>query len=445
MTDALSGELGKLAVRCVSFCLFFFATCLAAASLGVDAQSKIAVISLAVGGVVFATWLSAVIETDLYDPRWGGVALESWPGRGHEAGAPWFREMDYLASAVMHDARGTLAMLTLELDLLGGDIQDERVVQRVARLKERVRALSGRVAMLGRVPFSAFREVEDFDLNSAVERALALRMPDFNLAGISLEKDLSAQDALVRGNRVLLVEALLTVIENSIDALKGWSGPRRVIVRTGLSGDRVFVEVADSGPGIPPDIRTQIFEPGVTTKGGLGVGLAVAKGIIRTYGGSISAPFTGSGGAKVRVQLPHVRGARGRHAKRPASFLTRGSSPRVLIVDDEENLSKFLGQELEERGYVVDVAMDIGEARTKIREKSYDVILLDLVMPSGSGLDLLQELRTHAPEEAARVVFMTAFSEELSELNFGGEALKVVNKPFTVEEIEESLESVLQR
>ena len=100
----------------------------------------------------------------------------------------------------------------------------------------------------------------------------------------------------VRGNRDLLIQALLNVMRNAVEALEGQPGERRIVVRTridhmALAGCRrqvVRVEVVDNGPGVDPDIESRIFDPMVTGKAdGTGLGLPIAAEIITQHGGAL--------------------------------------------------------------------------------------------------------------------------------------------------------------
>jgi len=120
-------------------------------------------------------------------------------------------------------------------------------------------------------------------------------------------------------------------------------------------------------------------------------------------------------------------------------------SPRILIVDDEESLLEFLGLLFEEEGYTVTAVPAMEDARARLAEADYDLVLCDIMMPDGNGLDLLREIR---PGEGRRpaVIMMTAYSSTKSAI----EAMKAgaydyVSKPFDVEELKVLAERALEK
>lgn len=115
---------------------------------------------------------------------------------------------------------------------------------------------------------------------------------------------------IAEGNRVQLELLMHNVLRNAVQATPPGG---EVLVRVGSSGDEVYFEVADTGPGVPAGLGNTIFEPFVTTKegrGGTGLGLAISQDIVRAHGGSMHASLRQPQGTVVRVQLPSTGGGR---------------------------------------------------------------------------------------------------------------------------------------
>ncbi|MEM6792540.1 MAG: sigma-54 dependent transcriptional regulator [Acidobacteriota bacterium] len=109
-------------------------------------------------------------------------------------------------------------------------------------------------------------------------------------------------------------------------------------------------------------------------------------------------------------------------------------SPKILVVDDEASLVEFLRLLFEEEGYLVETAGSVGGAREKVAEETFDLVLCDILMPDGNGLEMLREIKQQTPHTA--VIMMTAYTSTKSAI----EAMKLgaynyISKPFDVEEL----------
>jgi PAS domain S-box-containing protein len=157
--------------------------------------------------------------------------------------------------------------------------------------------------------FAGSRRITRRRLNVSlvVQRALSLRVAACAAAGIDIVKHLAPKLPKVAGDSLLLQQALLNVFVNAEQALATVDGPRRIEISTFARDDRVVVQVADNGPGIPPEALPRLFEPFFTTKEvgkGTGLGLAIAYGIAQEHGGELHASTRPEGGAMFTLELP---------------------------------------------------------------------------------------------------------------------------------------------
>jgi PAS domain S-box-containing protein len=227
---------------------------------------------------------------------------------------------------------------------------------------------------------------------------------------------------LVEGNQSRLVQVFLNLLMNAAQAIPEGAAPEnqiQVVTKSDSSG-RAVVLVRDSGVGIPADVATHIFDPFFTTKPmgvGLGLGLFVCQGIIKSAGGELTVESTSPEGTTFRVALPAARprdeastgedafGAAGVDDQEEA----RGSPRlRVLVVDDAPQVARSLARGLAGL-HDVEVASDGREALALLTDdrNDFDVVLCDVMMPDVSGVDLYQQIAARRPELAARFVFMT--------------------------------------
>ncbi|KQP01025.1 ATP-binding protein [Methylobacterium sp. Leaf93] len=128
-------------------------------------------------------------------------------------------------------------------------------------------------------------------------------------AGIALSAENPAAGLRVLGDGPRLEQVMVNLLQNALDAAMGGAAPRVSIQVRDLPGDRVAIEVRDTGPGLPEAIRAQVFDAFFTTKSdGLGLGLAISRGIVEDCGGALSASDDPEGGAIFRMELAKAPG-----------------------------------------------------------------------------------------------------------------------------------------
>ena len=137
--------------------------------------------------------------------------------------------------------------------------------------------------------------------------ALALVEKQLIRAGVRLDCQLAADVPAVLGHANTLQQVVLNIVTNAGQAL-GDHGTIRIVTRA--DQNRVTIEVADDGPGIPADVLSRIFDPFFTTKpSGTGLGLPVSYGIVRDHGGTMDVRSEVGRGTTFTVSLPLSRGA----------------------------------------------------------------------------------------------------------------------------------------
>ncbi len=278
-----------------------------------------------------------------------------------------------------------------------------------------------RVARLARDLKRFSREDEDEEVRAPVDvRAVmdtAIKMADSELrARARVVKDY-ADTPPVLANEGRLAQVFLNLLLNAAQALpEGHNREHtvtasiRVGVGVGADADagEVVVEVRDTGFGIPPELLARVTEPFFTTKErgvGTGLGLTVCKRIVDRHGGRLELDSDGAG-TTARVVLPAVSGEV--VAPRARTELTgeEENRYRLLIVDDDEAFLRAMRRLL--RGHEVSVASSGWEAFGLLeQDDGYDLILCDLMMPEGSGMELYERLEGRDPALCARIVFLT--------------------------------------
>jgi signal transduction histidine kinase/CheY-like chemotaxis protein len=222
----------------------------------------------------------------------------------------------------------------------------------------------------------------------------------------------------------------------------------RVTTRTDDNG-RALVEIEDSGTGIAPDALPRIFEPFFTTRpagAALGLGLAVTRDVVTALAGEIAVDSVLGKGTTIRVSLPACDVA---SASPPVEQPRRRDSARhhlrILIVDDDRPVAAAIALELGDHDVVV---AESGREALELlrRDRNFDVILCDLMMPEISGMDVYDAVRYIDPALLTRIVLMTggAFTRRANDFLTSVDA-PVLEKPFDPGRLHEVVGAVDRR
>ncbi|HEX5180495.1 MAG TPA: ATP-binding protein [Gemmatimonadaceae bacterium] len=285
-------------------------------------------------------------------------------------------------------------------------------------------------------------------VNELIERTMRLRSYEMSSLGIATEQTLANELPMVQGDPRQLQQVLLNLVTNAIQAMEPLGGGS-LRVATRRHEDRVLIEVADTGPGIPAEARAHVFEPFFTTKrDGTGLGLSVSYGIVAAHGGSISIAHTGPGGTMFRVTLPATEDVEVREDAAPPAR-DASASPlsgiHMLFVDDELALHRGIRSYARRRGFRVITVPDGAAALDAARRSRFDVVVCDLRMSGIDGPAFYEVLRREHPALALRTLFITGDLVSASSRAFLESAGQpVLAKPFDLDRLEVSVASLLR-
>jgi signal transduction histidine kinase len=239
----------------------------------------------------------------------------------------------------------------------------------------------------------------------------------------------------VLGRKAELREVLTNLILNAVDALPTGG---RVLIRSWSEPGRGVVSICDSGVGISAEVRDRAFEPFFTTKGvqRLGLGLAVAYGLVTSHGGEISLEGDEGRGTTVTFWIP-TSGA----AEAPAPPVV-GAEPRgrILVVDDEADVREMLADVLMSRGHHVTLAGGGREAIRSFEEGDYDLVITDLGMPDVNGWEVARAIK--AMRASMPVLLLTGWTEAVDA--HGGRVDGVIKKPFDTTKLAAAISAALR-
>lgn len=361
-----------------------------------------------------------------------------------------------LAGGVAHDFNNLLGIILGAAGALralapGPDAQEELAAIEAAAA--RGAALVRQMLAFARQQVLAPRRVP---LNETVRDCVAL-LPRLLGPGILIETRLEEPDRHVRVDPNEWSRVLLNLAVNAKDAMGGrgrlrFTTGRHLVLGgepEGLGlppGRYVTLEVADDGPGMPPEVLSRIFEPFFTTKieaGGTGLGLATAQGIVAQFGGRIAARCPPAGGTVFRILLPRDDKTESPPPASPKEPALPSAGP-VLLVDDERVLLRIAALALRQAGHEVIACEEAEHALEQLQEGLRPALLItDVAMPGLDGIGLARAAREVIP--GLPVLLLSGYSAATAAGDPAREGFGFLAKPYTPEALRAAAETALVR
>lgn len=319
-----------------------------------------------------------------------------------------------LAGGIAHDFNNLLANITGNCQHVREQLEDgplATALEEALGAARRGAALTRQLLAFGR---GQKAETEWIELNREL-RALKATIENRLIPAVSLQWELAEAELEVGMDPTLLEICLKQLVDNAVQAMpEGGS----LTLRTRLEGERALLEVADTGSGMPPEVKARIFEPFYSTRQRRGLGLATVYGIVSQMGGELEVDSAPGEGCRVRMGLVARRATR--------EPLAQPSTARILLVEDQADLLKLFGMLLERKGYHVEQAPTAEEALQ--HGADFDLLLSDVSLPGMDGYNLARRLRARNPD--LRIVMMSGYTDDP-----GPHEFVLVNKPFTPDEL----------
>ena len=221
-----------------------------------------------------------------------------------------------VAAGIAHEIRNPLTgintyLYTIE-DLCDSDQLGPEDMEVIRQIVTQIQVASNKIeTVIKRVmDFSkpGLPKMERIDINESLEEAVKLSSVTMRKNGIKIEKSLAPDLPQCYADPHLIEQVVLNLITNAARAMENSNGDRFVEIKSSARNNTLSIQVADSGPGVPIDLKEKIFDPFFTTKDdGSGIGLNIAQRIVADHNGSISLDSSKWGGAEFKIELPIER------------------------------------------------------------------------------------------------------------------------------------------
>ena len=347
------------------------------------------------------------------------------------------RALGQMASGIAHDFNNALHPIVGYAELLLEQPGLDRVPNARRYLRHILTSAGDAASVVGRLrEFYRSRADEDVlvptDLAVVLQQVADLTRPRWYNEALAAGIRIAVVTELasvprVMGHDAQLREAFTNLVLNAVDAMPGGG---TMVLRTRVDGDRVLVDVSDSGVGMSEEVRRHCLEPFFTTKGdrGSGLGLGMVYGIVHRHDGTLNIASAPGIGTTITLGFPAARDAAADVVVAPPQ--ATAPAMRVLVVDDKAGVRHLLQELLESDGHEVEAVATGGDAVARLAESEFDIVVTDRSMPVMSGDELARLVKESA--RPVPVIMVTGFGvlmNSADECPFGVDI--VLPKPLT--------------
>jgi signal transduction histidine kinase len=317
------------------------------------------------------------------------------------------RAKDEFLATLSHELRSPLGTILTWVTLLKeGRLDDARrrqgldAIERSTQLQ--VKLIGDLLDVSSIISGKTRLDLASVDLGGIVQTAVDGIRGAADAKHLAVTSEIEPDLPRIAGDPMRLLQVLQNLCSN---AVKFTPANGKIVVAVRRGGDRLEIEVRDTGKGIAPEFLPHIFErfrqaDASTTRveGGLGLGLAIVLHLVGLHGGTVEAHSAGTGaGATFVVRLP-MAVAKSTVLPAPTDGPASDKAPtldglRLLLVDDEDDAREALATALTQRGAAVETAANVNAALESIAARVPDVLVGDIAMPGEDGYALIRRLR----------------------------------------------------
>jgi len=355
-----------------------------------------------------------------------------------------------MAAGICHEINNPLTTVIGYSDLLMSKNLPEDAKQQMGYIREAGRRVAEIVKQLLAFARTMKPTRTMVDINYVVTGALRLREYQLRVANIHVQTELGVDLPYTLADPGQLQQVFLNIILNAETEMKLAHSQGNLRIKTQHLDDTIRILFEDDGPGISEENLIKIFDPFFTTRKigeGTGLGLSVCHGIVTEHNGRIYARNNRTKGATFVVELPIVSEQSSDEVTAEASTETPQSSSytgSILVIDDDPLLLKFLEEFLVTKGHVVDATDNAADALRLFKDKKYNLVLIDILMPDMTGVELYKKLQKIDKTVTGRVLIMTGDTlSKLTRAFLENTELPYIEKPFDTDTLVTMIDGIM--
>ena len=363
-----------------------------------------------------------------------------------------------LLAAVAHELNNPLSIVIGQTMMLRETLASTPMAADLVQRSAKIEIAAHRCARIVRsfLDMARQRKHRSVLIPDIVKAALELLSYNLRSSGVEVDIDLPKDLPALWIDADQIHQVIVNLVINAYQSLEEKTqGQRRIRISAEQEAraKAISLKISDNGTGIPPSIRSRIFDPYFTTKPqgtGTGIGLAVSRGLIESHGGTLDLdPSPSLGGAGFVIVLPiDDAGATPDKEDRPkAAFQGATTGRHVLIIDDEIEIANLLADMVRKLGFSASVATG-GDAAKALFEGAIQpvhAILCDIRMPGGDGPSFFDWLRQNHPHLTECVGFITGDTLGPAAGRFlARSGCPVIEKPFMPDDIQRILKALVK-
>jgi PAS domain S-box-containing protein len=355
-------------------------------------------------------------NTDIEDRRRDVEALRAAKDQAEAA----LRAKDDFLAVLSHELRTPLTPVLAAASALEGrpdlmpEVRDDIGVIR-RNVEHEARLIDDLLTLTDLMRGEARLHMEAVDAHAALLACLESFRAVIDAKRLAVTTDLGAGRPHVRADPARLRQVLCNLVDNAVEYTP--EGGKITLRSSGGEDGPLVVRVEDTGVGIAPEALPRIFDAFEQAdrtvrggRGGLGLGLSLSRRLVEMHGGRLTAASEGRGrGCTLTLEMPTIA-AMPETAHPPAVAARTGRRGlSILLVEDHEDTLRVISRLLERLGYVVRAARSVGEALALAEGERFDLLISDLNLPDGSGLDIMRAVKER---HGLRGIALSGFGRE---------------------------------